>query len=47
MSLIGGGWVYCSRNMEATSVKCDLKKCDVTELKSGVTTTLTIPVRRR
>lgn len=46
VSMIGGGWVYCSKNMESTSVKCDLKKCDVTELKSGVTTTLTIPVRK-
>ena len=44
LCLIGGGWQYCSRNMESTSVKCDMRSCDVTELKSGVLTKLTIPV---
>ncbi|CAM9184426.1 unnamed protein product, partial [Hapterophycus canaliculatus] len=43
LSLIYGGWTYCSRRMESTSVKCDLRSCQVLELKSGVTSVLTIP----
>lgn len=46
VSLIGGGWLYCSKRMEYTSVKCDISHCDVEELSSGVTKVLTIPVRR-
>ncbi|CAM9976153.1 unnamed protein product [Scytosiphon promiscuus] len=42
-ALIYGGWTYCSRRMESTSVKCDLRSCQVLDLNSGITSVLTIP----
>ncbi|CAM9883811.1 unnamed protein product [Pylaiella littoralis] len=42
-SLIGGGWLYCSRRMESTSVICDSIRCTVDHLKERVTTRSIIP----
>lgn len=43
--MIGGGWVYCSRRLESTTVECDQRSCRIAELREGRTRVLTIPVR--
>lgn len=45
MSMIGGGWVYCSRKMESTRVLCEPGGCKIEDLRAGETTVLMIPVR--
>eukprot|EP00903_Cladosiphon_okamuranus_P016049 g14818.t1 len=46
LSLIGGGWLYCSKKMQYTSIKCNNTHCDVEELSEGVTSVLKIPHSR-
>ncbi|CAM9417293.1 unnamed protein product, partial [Ectocarpus sp. 4 AP-2014] len=43
MSMIGGGWVYCSRKMESTRVLCEPGGCKIEDLRAGETTVLMIP----
>ncbi|CAB1120835.1 unnamed protein product [Ectocarpus sp. CCAP 1310/34] len=43
MSMIFGGWVYCSRKMESTWVLCEPGGCKIEDLRAGETTVLMIP----
>lgn len=47
IALIVGGFMYCSRKVESTNVKCDHRGCKVLQLKEGGIDILTIPVRLR
>lgn len=42
--LIAGGFLYCQKNVESTSITCDNRQCQIMQLRDGTETLLTIPV---
>lgn len=43
LGMMAGGWTYCSRKLESTTLKCDMRGCKLAELTDGVVKVLTIP----
>eukprot|EP00904_Undaria_pinnatifida_P011061 jgi/Undpi1/7085/HiC_scaffold_22.g09559.m1 len=46
LGLFAGGWTYCSKRLESTSVKCDTRGCKIAQLTNGVTENLYVPRMR-